>query len=113
MTKHGRDFSKTLFTEHFLTLKDPRRTSKGNLLYPIEEILFLTISASVCGFTSWTSIEHFGNQKIDWLRKFYNYTNGIPSHDAISDLFSILDPKMFGKCFMNWVNSIATISDGD
>jgi hypothetical protein len=86
MTKPGHDFSRSLFTEHFSALKDPRRTSKGNLLYPLEEILFLTISASVCGCTSWLSIEHFGKVKIDWLRKFFKYSNGIPSHDAISDL---------------------------
>ncbi len=113
MTTSGPELSKTLFTEHFSTLKDPRRTSKGNLLYPLEEILFLTISASVCGNISWTSIEEFGIIKIDWLRKYFKYTNGIPSHDAISDLFGILSPKEFGGCFMNWVNSIADLSNGD
>lgn len=101
-----------IFSDHFSTLVDPRRTTKGNLLYPLEEILFLTISACISGANGWTAIEAFGHSKLDWLRKFYTFENGIPSHDAISDLFAVLCPEAFGKCFMDWVNSVHHITDG-
>jgi predicted transposase YbfD/YdcC len=113
MTTAGPDLSKDFFKEHFSTLKEPRRTSKGNLIYSLEEILFLTISAVISGCSTWVAIEAFGKLKIDWLRKFYSYKNGTPSHDAISDLFSIIDPKIFGECFMNWVKAIADITDSE
>ena len=113
MTTQGPELNKTYFEHNFSTLKEPRRTTKGNLLYPLEEILFLTISAVICGYTAWTSIEEFGKLKLPWLRKFYPYKNGIPSHDAISDLFSILDPKEFGSCFMSWIQNISDITDSE
>lgn len=101
------------FEHHFATLKDPRRTTKGNLRYSLEELLFLTISAVISGCNTWTSIEEFGELKLNWLQKFYPYKSGFPSHDAISDLFSILDNKHFAECFMNWVISISEHTDNE
>ena len=37
----------------------------------------------------------------------------MPSHDAISDFFSALDPQVFSECFLNWVNGIATKTDSN
>ncbi len=113
MTTHGPSLHQNYFKENFSQLPEPRRISKGNLIYPLEEILFLTISAAISGCLTWVSIEEFGKLKLEWLRKFYTYQNGTPSHDAISDLFSILDAKLFGECFMNWTKSVANISDSE
>jgi predicted transposase YbfD/YdcC len=113
MTTHGPSLHQNYFKENFSQLPEPRRISKGNLIYPLEEILFLTISAAISGCLTWVSIEEFGKLKLEWLRKFYTYQNGTPSHDAISDLFSILDAKLFGECFMNWTKSVANITDSE
>lgn len=60
----------------------------------------------------WTSIEFFGKSKLDWLKQFFPYENGIPSHDVIGRLFARLNPKEFTDCFTNWVNSTTDLSDG-
>jgi predicted transposase YbfD/YdcC len=113
MTTSGPELPKTsLFTQNFSTLTDPRRITKGNFQYPLEEILFLNISAIISGFTQWKEIVCFGEEKIDWLRKFFAFKNGIPSHDILNGLFNRLDTKQFNTCFMNWVNSIVVHSDG-
>jgi len=92
---------------------DPRRTNKGNLLYPLEEILFLCISAVISGTESWTFIHEFGLEKLKWLRKFYPYENGIPSHDVLGKLFARICPDTFNQCFIDWVNSISKLSEGE
>ena len=89
----------TLFTEHFKSLPDPRRTEKGNFTYPLCEILFLTISSIICGWNEWKEMIYYGNQNIDWLQKFYPYNNGIPSHDTLENVFKHLDTRQFNKCF--------------
>lgn len=103
----------TDFNTHFSTLKDPRRITKGNIKYPLNEILFLLISAVISGCTSNTAIAEFGELKIRWLRKYFPYDNGTPSHDVIGDLLAALDIKAFEECFFNWVNSIANISESN
>lgn len=75
-------------------------------MYPLQEILFLAVSSSICGITDWDEMELFGNENINWFRKYYLYENGIPSHDTISRLFARLCPKEFCKYFTEWVQSI-------
>jgi predicted transposase YbfD/YdcC len=112
MTTHGPLSTQNYFTKHFSPLQDPRRITKGNLIYSLEELLFLTIAAVICGCNTWIAIAEYGRLKQDWFRKFYRYKK-MPSHDAISDFFSALDPQVFSECFLNWVNGIATKTDSN
>ena len=103
----------SLFTHHFNTLTEPRRVTKGNFQYPLDEILFLTISSIISGWhEDWDDISYFGKTHLPWLRKFYPFTNGIPSHDVLNRLFNRLNTKEFNTCFMSWVASIAIQSEG-
>lgn len=113
MTTQGPCLEKNIFQESFSPLQDPRRTTKGNLRHPLNQILFLTLSAVISGCNTWCLIEEFGKLKLDWLRKFYPYKNGVPSHDTLGNLFSALDSKSFGECFINYVASISTHTNGD
>jgi len=94
------------FSKHFSKLPDPRRTNRGHFLYPLEEILFLTISAVVSDAKSWEQIRVFAEDKLDWLSKFYPYKNGIPSADVLERLFARLDSELFNTCFMEWVHEL-------
>lgn len=102
-----------VFCPYFSSMKDPRRTNKGHHLYPLEEILFLCISAVVSGMDDWTSITMFGHLKLTWLRQYLPYKHGIPSHDVLGKVFAVLDPVQFGACFRDWVNSMAEFTGGE
>lgn len=113
MTNQGPgNTTNTLFTEHFATLKDPRRTVKGNFMYPLHEILLLTISSIICGWHEWKDMVYFGEQNIEWLRRFYPYKKGIPSHDTLEAVFKFLDTSQFNYCFMAWISSISKATAG-
>lgn len=101
------------FLDHFSVLKDPRRTTKGNFYYPLDEILLMTLAAALSGAEGWVSISLFGKSKLEWLRQYLPYKNGIPSHDVLGKLFALIDPVNFNECFMNWINSISLIEDGE
>ncbi len=100
----------SLFINPFAEMNDPRRTDRGNHIYPLEEILLLVISAVISGANGWTSIELFGKAKLVWLQQFLPYENGIPSHDVLGKLFARLNAKEFSKCFTSWVESIADLT---
>ncbi len=104
--------TQTLFSV-FSKVPDPRRTSKGNLRYPLDEILFLIIAAVLCGMNTNTGICFFGKNQLDWLRKYFPYKNGIPSHDALGSVLSLLDTKAFAHAFTAWVSAIAVLEDGE
>lgn len=96
---------------HFTDLEDPRvdRTKR----YPLIEIIFLIISATISGCEGWKSIRDFGLLKLDWLRQFFPYDNGIPVDDTLARVMRKLDTKQFANCFTSWMQSIAEKTDGD
>ena len=96
---------------HFQTLEDPRveRTRR----YPLMEIIFLIISATVSGCEGWQSIRDFGVLKLDWLRKFLPYERGIPVDDTLARVMRKLNTKQFSTCFTTWMQSVTEATDGD
>ncbi len=102
---------KNTIIEAFGEIHDPRREHKK--LYSLIEIIFLTITAVVSGADCFTEIAEFGENNLDWLRKYLPYKNGIPSHDCLGYFFSRINPKEVKRCFIEWVKTIAKISDGE
>jgi hypothetical protein len=79
----------------------------------LPEILLLVVSAVLSGAEGWEAMEEFGKEKLDWLRKFAPFANGIPSHDCIATVISRLRPKAFQSCFVDWTRAVAEATDGE
>jgi len=99
------------FMSHFSTIPDPRieRCKRHELM----DILFLSISAVLCGAEGWEEIEDFGQARLAWLQHYFPYVNGIPKHDTIARVLSRLDPKALQESFISWVNAACQLSDGE
>jgi predicted transposase YbfD/YdcC len=95
---------KTSLHQFFSQLPDPRiHRNKKHLLI---DIVILTIIAVLCGAESWDSIEMFGKSKKDFLSKFLKLPNGIPSHDTINRVFSLIRAERFERLFIKWAQSL-------
>lgn len=70
--------------------------------YTMSEILLVTLCAAICGAEDWQDVEDFGKVKIDYLRQFLPYKNGIPSDDTYRRFFRTIDPKQFQELFRNF-----------
>lgn len=88
--------------EYLNKVADPRDSIKVS--YPLNEILFLAVSAVVSDCSEWGEIIEFGEDKLVWLRKFLPFSNGIPSHDTLNRVFSIIDNESFQGVFTEWAN---------
>jgi predicted transposase YbfD/YdcC len=95
---------------HFADLDDPRidRTKRHKLL----DIVVIAICAIICGADDWVAIETFGKAKYEWFKGFLELPNGIPSHDTFGRVFGALDPQQFQGCFLNWINAVSEITQG-
>ncbi len=110
MTNTGPESNKNnLFLHSFSTLKDYRRTEKGNIRYSLNEIIFLTLSAVVSGFTTYELIAEFGKYELEWLRKFFLYKKGTLSHDTLGEFYSKLNPKEFANCMIQFMKGLKTL----
>jgi len=75
---------------HLDTVQDPRTRPCD---YPLREILFVAVVASICGSESNEDIATFGRTQIQWFRQFLPLENGIPSHDTFRRIFMLLKPN--------------------
>jgi predicted transposase YbfD/YdcC len=67
----------------------------------------------ISGAETWEQMVWFSRSKEGFLKKFLELPNGIPSKDTINRVFSAIDSERFESCFIEWVNSIADLSDGE
>ena len=62
--------------EHFADLEDPRAEHLTD--HKLLDIVMIAICAVICGAESWTDVELFGNERLEWLKQFLELRNGIP-----------------------------------
>ena len=97
--------------DHISIIREPRQEWK--VIHKLSEILFLAITATIAGAEGWDEISDFGEDNIDWLRKFSRFEHGIPSYHTIARVFSAINPKEFQKAFISWMNDCQELSHGD
>jgi predicted transposase YbfD/YdcC len=97
--------------EHFSDLKDPR--DDKNKKHQLMDIVFLVIAGVISGAEGWEAIETFGEEKLEWLRKYFLFANGGPSHDCIRMVMISLSPKALQGCFARWMQAMVEVANGE
>lgn len=92
------------FIDHFSELDDPRKDI--NIKYDFLDIVFLTVCAVVSGAEGWKDIKQFGDEKLEWLRQYRAYENGIPADDTIARIIRAIEPEKMNQAFIDWVNEL-------
>lgn len=92
------------FIDYFGEVRDPRKDI--NVKHDLLDVIFLTITGVTSGCEGWKDIYEFGCAKIEWLRKYRAFKNGIPVDDTIARIISALVPEEFTKSFIDWVNEL-------
>ena len=98
-----------VFLSHFKDLPDGRQSAK--VRYPLDELL-LCLVAVIAGAEAITDIARFGDKKLDLLRRFRPFREGVPAHDHLGDILASLDAEHFQRCFVAWVASLTGVPEG-
>jgi predicted transposase YbfD/YdcC len=88
---------------HFRQLQDPRIDRRK--LHSLESILVIAICAVIAGADDFQQVALFAQKRLDWLRRFVELPNGVPSHDTFERVFARLNPQQFQGCFAAWMNA--------
>jgi len=98
--------SLTVLAQHLSGITDTRQAAK--ITYPLFDILFLTVTAVIAGCEGWEEIEDFGHARLDWLKGYGDYENGIPVHDTVARVMSRIDPEGLQSSFIQWMKDTET-----
>lgn len=90
-----------LLLDHFSAMEDDR--APWRVMYPLREMLFLVVCASICSCDDYEDIVDWGEARLDFLRRYLDFHWGIPCVDWLRTLMNRVDPQLFSACFMAWV----------
>lgn len=85
-------------------INDPRIDRKR--VHSAETIVYVAMTAIICGADSWYEIEDFGKAKISFFRQRLPDIKSIPSHDTFNRFFKLLAPDYFERVFRHWMFGI-------
>lgn len=73
----------------------------------MSDIIMITFFAIISKATEWKEIESFAKKEEKWLKKYLELPNGIPSHDTIQRVISILDSKiLYENCLKYFIEIV-------
>lgn len=90
--------------DHFGVIDDPREAWR--VLYPLPEILFLVVCATICDCDDYEAIADWGAAHLDFLRRYLPYHFGTPGARWLTQLMNRVDPAAFSGAFTDWVREV-------
>jgi predicted transposase YbfD/YdcC len=90
---------------HFANVTDPRVDRGFN--HDLLEMVFMALTASICGANGWVDVERFAKSKWEWFRQYLDLPHGVPSHDTFGRVFARLDTGEFLTAMHQWVDQFA------
>lgn len=103
--------SQTSIRKFFASLPDPRRR-RTRVKHPLLTLVVIALCGTIAGADTWEEIVQFARDRHDWLARFVDLSNGIPSHDTFGRVFAALDPVAFQKCLLTWVQRLHEVTEG-
>ena len=97
-------------TKHFELIEDHRQAAK--VTYPLFDVLFLSVVAVIAGSEGWEDIEDFGHCHLELLKKYGDFSKGIPVHDTIARIISKVDPEALQQAFISWMQATQQLTQG-
>ena len=85
-------------------IEDTRR--KLSVWYPLHEVLFIMLTAVICGATSYAKVEMFGKNKETWLKKYIKLENGVPDACTFRNVIRAIDTQQIHTVFVEWMRSV-------
>ncbi|MEL6710966.1 MAG: transposase family protein [Pseudomonadota bacterium] len=86
----------TSFFKIFEALEDHRK------LHPLPEISLVILAGIAANSEGWSDIELFTKQRLELLREYLDFVNGVPSDDTLRRFFRAVDPEQFQRLFTTW-----------
>jgi predicted transposase YbfD/YdcC len=78
----------------------------------MKDIIAIVFFAVVANADGWAEIEYFARAKEQFLRKYLELPNGVPSHDTIQRVFAMVSPEFLQKFQIRW-NEMLSSNQGD
>lgn len=91
-------------------IEDKRQQTK--VKHKLLDIVVIVLFAKLSNADDWEEIEDFAVYNENYLKKYIELKNGIPSHDTIQRVMSNIDPRHIQKLYDKW-NELLSKDEGE
>ena len=81
-------------------MEDVRQAKK--VRHKLKDILVIVLFATLADADDWMEIAMFAEAYQDYLRKYIELKNGIPSHDTINRVMGLVSPDILQQLYAKW-----------
>lgn len=81
-------------------IEDVRQAKK--VRHKLKDILVIVLFATLADADDWVEIAMFAEAYQDYLRKYIELKNGIPSHDTINRVMGLVSPDILQQLYAKW-----------
>ncbi len=96
---------------HFDVIPDYRQ--QGKVEHKLTDIILLTICTVLSGQDDWKAIHLYGTRWLDFLKRFGDFSHGVPSAITIARVMGMINATRLQKCFIEWMKSCCELTDGE
>ncbi len=99
------------FEDCFQAVDDPRVVPRCT--HSLHTLLFIAVASTIAGADGPEDMAKFANRKAQWLRRFVDLEDGVPSHDTMGRVLGAIQPNQFQEAFLSWISSLASLRDSE
>jgi len=81
-------------------IEDIRQERK--IKHKLKDIIVIVLFAILANVDDWVEMEYFAHYHEKYLKRYIKLENGIPSHDTICRVFSMLQPDILQQLYKKW-----------
>lgn len=81
-------------------IEDIRQQSK--VRYSLKDILVIVLFAALANADNWVEMALFAESYQDYLRKYIELRNGLPSHDTLRRVMGMISPEILQQLYGKW-----------
>lgn len=74
----------------------------GKVRHKLKDILVIVLFATLANADDWVEMEMFAKAYQDYLRRYVELKNGIPSHDTLNRVMGMLSPEVLQQMYVKW-----------
>lgn len=81
-------------------IEDVRQTRK--VRHKLKDILVIVLFATLANADDWVEMAVFADEYQDYLRRYIELKNGVPSHDTINRVMGLVSPEILQQLYGKW-----------